>query len=89
MSTQQQEDAYTLPEGQWRHMARRWSLRDQGPTTICFASLCRYAESCPNKTEHPRRMAQHRCPRYWPEEQRPQAGLSAYVQKLLAQGDAA
>ncbi|MBI4197913.1 MAG: hypothetical protein HY533_02240 [Chloroflexi bacterium] len=88
MKPQGQTDDYTTPEGQWRRLARRWSIRDQGPTTICFASLCRYAEGCPNKTQYPRRVPQHRCPRYWPEGQRPPAGLSAYVLKLLERSGA-
>ncbi|MBI4340291.1 MAG: hypothetical protein HY680_10140 [Chloroflexi bacterium] len=76
-------DEYTMPEGQWRRLSRRWSLQDQGPSTICYASLCRYALACPSKTAHPKRMPQHKCPRYWPEVQRPAAGLSIYVRGLL------
>ncbi len=72
-----------IPVDQWSHKVRRRSIRQQGPTTICYADLCRYAEGCPNKTLNPRRIPEQRCPRYWPEELRPPATNSEYVQRLL------
>lgn len=72
-----------IPVDQWSHTARRWSIRHQGPTTICYAHLCRYAEGCPNKTVGHRRIPQQSCPRYWPEEQRPPATLSQMVRDIL------
>ena len=77
--------ATDIPVAEWLHMSRRWSLRDQGPTTVCYADMCRYAEGCANRTVKPRRIAQAKCPRYWPDELRPAATLSRLVSGLLAQ----
>ena len=74
-----------IPEAEWRHKAKRWSLREQVPTTICYADLCRYAEGCHNRTVRPRRIAQAKCARYWPDALRPQATLSRLVRGLLGQ----
>lgn len=78
-------DAVDIPVAEWLHVSRRWSLRDQGPTTICYADMCRYAEGCANRTVRPRRVAQGKCPRYWPDELRPDATLSRLVKGLLTQ----
>ena len=69
----------TTPEAMWRHKARRWSLRERGPTTVC------YADGCPNRTVRPRHIAQEKCARYWPETLRPPASLSRLMRGLLAQ----
>ena len=74
-----------IPEAEWRHRAKRWSLRDREPTTICYADLCRYADGCTNRTIRPKRIAQAKCPRYWPETLRPSATLSRLVRGLLTQ----
>ncbi|MBI4282174.1 MAG: hypothetical protein HY672_01635 [Chloroflexi bacterium] len=67
------------------HKGRRWSLTEREPTTICYADLCRYADGCLHQTPRPRRIAQARCPRYWPEALRPPATLSRLVRGLLEQ----
>ena len=77
-------DPDEMPVDEWRHRKRRFSIREQGPTTICFATLCRYAQGCVNKTAHPKRIPEGKCARYWPEHLRPQATQSAYIVKLLS-----
>ncbi|MDO8751438.1 MAG: hypothetical protein Q7K03_09900 [Dehalococcoidia bacterium] len=82
---QTEPQPYTVPVSRWLHTSRRWSIRGDGPTTVCYADICRFAVSCPSKTSHPRGMPQSRCPRYWPEEQRPLAGLSRLLQGMVEQ----
>ena len=81
----QDTESFTVPVSRWLHTSRRWTIRGDGPTTVCYADLCRFAQGCPSKTLHPRRMPQSRCPRYWPEALRPNAGLPRLVQGLVAQ----
>ncbi len=76
-------DPNEMPVDEWRHRKRRFSPREDTPTTICYMSICRYADGCINKLAHPKRMPMSRCARYWPEEIRPQPTLSTYVVSLL------
>ena len=76
-------DPDEMPIDEWRHRSSRNRIREKGPTTICFAKLCRYASGCPNKTLHPKRIPQFRCARYWPEHLRPSPTVSINVSRLL------
>ena len=78
-------DPDEMPVDEWRHRKRRFSPSEQGPTTICFARLCIYADHCPNKTAHPRRIPQSSCARYWPEDLRPQPTFSTNTRTLIEQ----
>ncbi len=76
-------DPDEMPVDEWRHRKRRFSPSEQGPTTICFARLCIYADHCPNRTAHPRRIPLSSCARYWPEGLRPQHTVSAHALALI------
>ncbi len=56
-----------------------------GETTLCIAYMCPWAHSCSSATSRPALVAERDCTRKFPEEHRPDSGLSDSALDSLAQ----
>lgn len=56
-----------------------------GETTVCIAYMCPWAHACGSATPRPALVSERQCLRKYPEEQRPESGLSDGALDQLAE----